>query len=266
MTHSDRTYLDYNAGAPLLDCAREAVLHALDAHGNASSVHFEGRRARKITESARNSLAKLVKANPANIIFTSSATEAANHALSPDIVMGGQQVNASKLYFSATEHPCVLQGGRFSEKDRIPIPVNNSGIIEINVLEQLLSRHDQSTGLPMVAVMMANNETGVIQPVGKIAQLVNRFNGLFVIDAVQALGKIPVSAEEMGAHFAIFSGHKIGAPQGCGALVFGSGSVSPNPLLRGGGQENFHRAGTENVAAISGFGAACNWHAENLTN
>ncbi len=265
MAGSTRTYLDYNAGAPLLDCAREAAIEVYSNSGNASSVHFEGRAARKTVEAARVTFAKLVDVNAANVIFTSSATEAANHALSPRIRAGGQTLTATKLYCSAIEHPCVLQGGRFSKENTIPVSVLESGLLDQDHLKTLLDNHDHSAGMPMVAVMLANNETGVIQPVQEIADLVHQYNGIFVVDAVQGLGKMPVLIKEIGADFSIFSGHKIGAPQGCGALVLSSGSLYPEPLLRGGGQENFHRAGTENVAAIAGFSAACNWHLENLT-
>ena len=178
---------------------------------------------------------------------------------------GNETLEVSKLYYSAIEHPCILEGGRFPKQECETIKVLESGVIDIAHLEELLDNHDQASGMAMVSVMYANNETGVIQPVQEISEIVHRYNGIFLVDAVQALGKFPVSVRETGADFLIFSGHKIGAPQGCGALVFASGSLLPMPLQTGGGQENFRRAGTENVAAISGFGAACRWHSENLT-
>jgi len=265
MAISSRTYLDYNASAPMLDCARDSMVAALGNAGNASSVHFEGRAARKTIEDARSALASLIDCKPANIIFTSGATEAANHVLSPIVRAGGQNLNVSKLYLSATEHPCVLSGGRFSKENLMEVPVANNGILDLIALENILAAHDASTGLPMVAVQYANNETGVVQPLPEIAELVHAHDGFFVVDAVQALGKEAFTLEETDADFLILSSHKIGGPQGVGAIVLRDGSLSPMPLLTGGGQENYHRGGTENVAAIAGFGAACSWHQENLT-
>ncbi len=260
-----RTYLDYNASAPLLDTARDAMLGTMVHAGNASSVHFEGREARKAIESARSALGELVGAAPAQIVFTSGATEAANQALCPVIRAGGKEVSVSALYHSAIEHPCVLAGGRLPAGACNAIPVTEAGIVDTAALEALLEAHDQTAGAPMVAVMLANNETGVIQPVEQISEITHRYNGFMLVDAVQALGKTPVSVSETGADFLIFASHKIGGPQGCGALVLANPSVSPMPFVRGGGQENYHRAGTENTAAIAGFGAACRWHLENLT-
>lgn len=265
MVQQARYYLDYNASAPLLDCARDSMIEAMSEGGNASSVHFEGRAARKTIEKARSSFASLINFKANNVIFTSGATEAANHVLSPVIRAGGHELNVSKLYLCATEHPCILQGGRFA-KDQIEIlPTNQDGILDIQVLETALENHDVETGHPMVAVQMANNETGVIQPVNKIAEVIHKYDGFMVVDAVQALGKMPLSIEETGADFLIFSSHKIGGPQGVGAIVLRDASLSPMPLLSGGGQENYHRGGTENTASIAGFGAACEWHKENLT-
>ena len=265
MVQQTRHYLDYNASAPLLDCARESMIEAMQETGNASSVHFEGRLAKKNIEKARSSFASLIDFKASNIIFTSGATEAANHVLSPIIRAGGHELQVSKLYISATEHPCILQGGRFS-KDQIEIvPTDKNGILNLEVLESKLQNHDTEAAHPMVAVQLANNETGVIQPVKKIAEVIHNYDGFLVVDAVQALGKMPLSIEETGADFLIFSSHKIGGPQGVGAIVLRDASLSPMPLLSGGGQENYHRGGTENVAAIAGFGTACEWHQENLT-
>ncbi len=266
MVQQTRHYLDYNASAPLLDCARESMIEALSASGNASSVHFEGRNARKLIEKARASFASLINFKASNIIFTSGATEAANHVLSPIIRAGGHELKISKLYIGATEHPCVLQGGRFS-KDQIEIlPVDENGFIELGALDAMLSEHNAYNGnCAMVSIQLANNETGVIQNIENIASIVHGQNAFLVVDAVQALGKMPLSIEETGADFLIFSSHKIGGPQGVGAIVLRDAALSPMPLLNGGGQENYHRGGTENVAAITGFGAACEWHQENLT-
>lgn len=255
-----RTYFDYNASAPLLNSAREAMFDVLNQTKitgiNASSVHYEGRNARKIVEKARMQLGKAIGAGSNQIIFTSGASEAATHALSPTIRAGGKVVEVSKLYIAASEHPCVLAGGRFDKKNIELLPILESGLLDIAALENKLEAHDKTTGAPMVAVMYANNETGVIQPVSKISEIVLKHDGFLTVDAVQALGKIPLDIAALGAHFVILSSHKIGGPHGAGALIFGDASISPQPLISGGGQENFQRAGTENVAAIAGFGAA----------
>ncbi|MCB1387117.1 MAG: cysteine desulfurase [Nitratireductor sp.] len=252
----ERLYLDYNATAPLLDAARAAMNHALETGGNASSVHSEGRAARALVEQARRQLGGAIAAAASQIVFTSGASEAAAHALSPLIRAGGTDIPVSRLYVSAIEHPCVLAGGRFAA-DRVEIlPVTQAGVIDLAALEAALKAHDRSQGSPMVAVMLANNETGAVQPVRQVADLVHAHDGFLVVDAVQAFGRMPLSIADLQAHFVILSSHKIGGPQGAGALVFGDASISPAPMIRGGGQENFQRAGTENVAAIAGFGAA----------
>lgn len=265
MSSLERHYLDYNASAPLLDCARSAMIEVLASHGNASSVHHDGRKARKLIEKARSSLAALVNSKASNVIFTSGATEAANHVLSPVIRAGGHALNLSRLFICATEHPCVLEGGRF-DTDKIEIlPTDKNGMLDLDALHSALAGIEDMDGHPMVAVQFANNETGVIQNLSKLAQVIHDKEGFLVVDGVQALGKIPVNMEETGADFMIFSSHKIGGPQGAGAIVLRDASLSPMPMLKGGGQENYHRGGTENVAAISGFGAACEYHLENLT-
>lgn len=265
MVQQNRHYLDYNASAPLLDCARESMIEALSAAGNASSVHFEGRNARKLIEKARASFASLINCKASNIIFTSGATEAANHVLSPVIRAGGHELRISKLYVSATEHPCIIKGGRFPKEKIEILSTDKNGILNLEVLDSKLQNHDAEAGHPMVAVQLANNETGVIQPVKQIAEVIHNYDGFLLVDAVQALGKMPLSIEETGADFLIFSSHKIGGPQGVGAIVLRDAALSPMPLLDGGGQENYHRGGTENVSAIAGFGAACEWHQKNLT-
>lgn len=251
-----RTYLDYNAGAPLLPAARDAMSEILLFTGNPSSIHAEGRNMRKHVEHARSLIADHLGCLPGQIIFTSGATEAANQALSPAIQVSGRQTNASRLYVAATEHPCVLSGGRFDPSDIETVPVFENGVIDSDALDEILARHDATQGAPLVGVMLANNETGVIQPIGKVGEIVRRHGGYLVVDAVQGLGKIEIDLAGLGADFVLLSAHKIGGPQGAGALVLGSKSVSPASLLTGGGQESYHRAGTENVAAIAGFGAA----------
>lgn len=251
-----RTYLDYNASAPMLECARNALLSAIEVQGNPSSVHSEGRAARALIESARSSLAGALGGKGSQIIFTSGASEAAAHALSPIVRSGGRDISLSHLYVSAVEHPCVLNGGRFPSNQISTLPVDASGCLDIDALDHALRSHDHSAGSPMVAVMMANNETGCLQPVEKIADCVHAHDGFLVVDAVQAFGRVPLDVSSLGAHFVILSSHKIGGPKGAGALVLGDASISPAPLVTGGGQENFQRGGTENTPAIAGFGAA----------
>ena len=252
----DRTYMDWNATAPLMAPARDACVAALDLVGNPSSVHGEGRRLRSLVESARRDVAALAGAEPAHVIFTSGATEAANLVLTPDFRMGRTPITIGRLYVSAIEHPAVREGGRFAAEKVAQIPVSSAGVVDLAALEALLAGHDTADGLPMVAIMLANNETGIVQPVRVAAEIVHRFGGLMVVDAVQAAGRMALSMEALGADFLILSSHKLGGPKGAGALVSRGEVLMPKPLIHGGGQEKGHRSGTENVAAITGFAAA----------
>jgi cysteine desulfurase len=251
-----RIYLDWNATAPLMGAAREAMLDALSMPGNPSSVHAEGRAARAVIEKARREVAHLVGAEPAHVTFTASATEAANQVLSPIYRMGKSRVALGRLYLSAIEHPAVRAGGRFSADQVTEVPVTRSGILDVDALAAQLASHDPADGLPLVAVMLVNNETGIIQPIREISATVKKFGGLLVVDAVQAAGRIPLSIADLGADFLILSAHKLGGPKGVGALVSRGETLMPEPLVRGGGQEKGHRAGTENLAAVTGFGAS----------
>ncbi|HSO47442.1 MAG TPA: cysteine desulfurase family protein [Rhizobiaceae bacterium] len=254
MFSTPRIYFDYNASAPLNPAARAAMVEALECDGNPSSIHREGRELRKRVEHARGIIASHCGVAPKQVIFTSGASEAATLAMSPVLRRGTGEVRCSKLYVSAIEHPCVLSGGRF---DNIEImPVTRLGVIDLGVLDVRLSRHDHAKGAPFVAVMLANNETGVIQPIGEVADLVHRHGGYLLVDAVQGLGRLDIAMSAHGADFIIISAHKAGGPRGIGALILANAGLAPAPLLKGGGQENYHRAGTENVAAIAGFGAA----------
>ncbi|MCJ8509662.1 cysteine desulfurase [Rhizobium lemnae] len=252
----DRVYLDWNATAPLSGAAREAMLGALELPGNASSVHAEGRAARAAIDKARRHVAALVSADPQHVIFTSGATEAANWVLTPSFKMGRSPLTIGHLYVSAIEHPAIREGGRFGRVQVSEIPVLPTGLVDLDALKVLLERHDSSAGLPMVAVMLVNNETGVIQPVAEAAKLVRAVGGLLVVDAVQAVGRIAVDITELDADFLILSSHKIGGPKGVGALVMRGEVMMPSVLVRGGGQEKGHRSGTENFPGIVGFGAA----------
>ena len=250
-----RTYLDANAGLPLLPEAREALLEALGC-ANPSSVHAEGRAARQFVEAARAEVGAAVGAKPDHVIFTSGATEAAALALASRVSSGKSTIHAGQLYVGATEHPCVLAGGRFAADTVTRLPVDRNGVLNLEALEQVLQQHDHTAGPPYVALMLANNETGVIHPVAQAAQVAKAFDALVFCDAVQALGRIPVDIAALGVDFLAISGHKIGGPQGSGALVLADDTVRPEPLLTGGGQERRRRSGTENVPAITGFGVA----------
>jgi cysteine desulfurase len=248
---AERVYLDWNATTPLRPEAKAAMAKAWELAGNPSSVHAEGRQARRLVEDARAAIAAAVGAAPRNVTFTSGGTEANALALVPGVRRtGGQPVQ--RLRVSAIEHASVLSGGRFSPKDVGRIGVLKSGVVDMEDLRDRLAEGPAA----LVSVMAANNETGGIQPTGAIADLVHRAGSVLHVDAVQMLGKIPISINVLGADLMSLSAHKIGGPKGVGALVRAEGVDGIEPLLSGGGQERGHRAGTENVAGIAGFGAA----------
>jgi len=250
---AERAYFDWNATAPLRAEARAAMVAALDASGNASSAHAEGRAARKLVEDARAQVAGLVGAEARQVTFTSAATEANALALQP--LFEGQ-----RLFVSAVEHPSVRSGGRFTQNTELA--VNSDGVVDLDALQAALA----GTERPFVSVMLANNETGVIQPIRPIADIVHAAGGLLHVDAVQGPGRIECRFGDLGADMLSLSAHKLGGPQGAGALIRRA-DIHLQPLIRGGGQERGLRAGTENVAAIAGFGAAAaavaaNWRSE----
>ena len=248
-------YLDYNASAPLLPEARAAMLSALDADGNPSSVHGPGRRLKAMVQTARRQVAALTGAAPDHVVFTSGATEAAAFVLTPHFSMGRSPLTIRHLFVAASDHPCVLSGGRFGADDVTRLPVGPDGLLDPGAVDRALAGK-AGEGPVMLAVHLANNETGVIQPAAALGEVARRHGAIFVLDAVQAVGRIPVDIEATGADYLIVSAHKIGGPKGAGALVARSDLMMPLPLVAGGGQERGHRAGTENVAAIAGFGAA----------
>jgi cysteine desulfurase len=248
----ERAYFDWNATAPLREGARATMVAALGVPGNASSVHSEGRAARKLIEAARAQVAALVGAEPKNVTFTSGATEANMLALTPALVAGGRKEPRDRLLVSSVEHPSVSCGGRFAASQVEQLPVDGDGVVDLEALKAALAKAER----PLVSVMLANNETGVIQPIRAIADIVHAANGLLHVDAVQGAGRIDCDITALGADLLSLSAHKLGGPQGAGALVRRDGIHIAEPLIRGGGQERGLRAGTENVAAISGFGAA----------
>ncbi|WFU13816.1 cysteine desulfurase family protein [Bradyrhizobium sp. CB3481] len=246
----ERVYLDWNATTPLRPEARAAMAAAWDIAGNPSSVHAEGRQARRVVEDARAAIAAAVGGRPQDVVFTSGGTEANALALTPGVRHGSGQP-ARRLLVSAIEHTSVLSGGRFSPEAIGTIDVTGSGLVDLDHLRRLLA-----AGPPaLVSVMLANNETGAIQPISEVADVVHEAGGLLHIDAIQALGKIPFEIKSLNADLITLSAHKIGGPKGVGALVLGE-DVQLEALLRGGGQELGRRAGTENVAGIAAFGAA----------
>lgn len=238
---TQRVYLDWNATAPLRPEARAAMVAVLD--GNPSSVHAEGRAARRRIEEAREKVAALVGAEPRNVVFTSGGTEANMLALAPG-------AGRTRLLVSAIEHASVLAGGRFATVEQIPVTAD--GLLDLVVLQRRLAEGEGA----LVSLMSANNETGVVQPICEAARLVHEAGGLLHVDAVQAPGRIPCDINALGADLLTLSAHKMGGPQGVGALVRRVETLHVEPLIKGGGQERSTRAGTENVAGIAGFGAA----------
>ena len=247
----DRVYFDWNATTPLRREAREAMAAAWDLGGNPSSVHAEGRQARRLVEAARASIAAAVGALPRNVIFTSGGTEANALALTPGLRRGtGPAVE--RLAVSAIEHASVLAGGRFPSATISTIGVTGSGVLDLDWLRAALAGGPPA----LVSVMAANNETGALQPVREAAEIVHAAGGLLHVDAIQAFGKIRLDISDINADLVTVSAHKLGGPKGVGAVILAEGLQGFEPLLRGGGQELGRRAGTENVAGIAGFGAA----------
>ncbi|GEO13622.1 cysteine desulfurase family protein [Microvirga aerophila] len=262
MATDQRTYLDYNATSPLRPEVADVVVRALQLSGNPSSVHSEGRAARAAIEAAREKVARLIGSKTKNVILTSGGTEASNLVLSPSFRRLGQP-GADRLLIGATEHPCGLDGHRFPADAVERIPVGADGVLD---LAWLRTRLEQAEGQRfLVSVQLANNETGVLHPVAEAARLVHEHGGLIHTDAVQAAGKVPVDMAELGVDVLTISAHKIGGPKGIGAVALASDQLEiPDRLIRGGGQEKGYRAGTENVAAIAGFGAAAEIALANL--
>ena len=234
------SYLDYNASAPLCDEARAALVGALGVTGNPSSVHRSGRAARRLVEDARERVAAMVGAAPDQVVFTSGGTEANNLAL--------RGTGRRAVLVSATEHDSVLEAA----PEAVRIPVDGEGLVDPGALDELLGEAEHPA---LVSVMLANNETGVIQPVAEIARIAHRHGALLHCDAVQGAGRLAIDFAALGADLMTLSSHKIGGPRGVGALIV-AGSIDLAALNVGGGQERGRRAGTENVAGIAGFGAA----------
>jgi cysteine desulfurase len=237
---SARHYLDANASEPLRPEARAAVLNALRVTGNPSSVHGEGRQARRILEDARETLAVRFGARPERVVFTSGATEANAFAL--HALCGGR-----RLVIGATEHDSI----RAHAPDAIVLPVDHRGVVELEATAPILEQRPA-----LVALMLANNETGTLQPVAEAAALCRRRGAILHVDAVQAAGRLPVDLGALGAHSLSLSSHKLGGPPGAGALMLAADALAERPLIAGGGQERGWRGGTPALPAIAGFAAA----------
>jgi cysteine desulfurase len=258
---SERVYLDWNATTPLRAEARDAMAAAWDLQGNPSSVHAEGRQARRLVEAARSAIADAVGASPRDVVFTSGGTEANALALTPGL-RRASGLPVQRLLVSAIEHASVLAGGRFPADAIGMIGVDGSGLLDLDRLRAALA----GGPVALVSVMLANNETGALQPISEVADIVHSAGGLLHVDAIQAFGKIPLEIKAIGADLVTLSGHKIGGPKGVGAVVVAEGVSGLEPQLRGGGQELGRRAGTENVAGIAGFGAAARAAMNSLGN
>ncbi len=233
-------YLDYNASAPVRPEAAAALARVLGVTGNPSSVHRFARLARREMEDAREAVAALAGARPEEVVFTSGGTEANNLALAG--------TRRQRILVSAGEHDSVLNAADHAER----VPLTRDGVVDLAALQARLGAGARPA---LVSVMLANNETGVIQPLARVAEAAHGRGALVHCDAVQAAGKIPVDMAALGVDLMSLSAHKLGGPQGVGALIVGE-AVELAPLLRGGGQERRRRAGTENVPGIAGFGAA----------
>ena len=241
-------YLDYNATTPVKPAVLRAVIAAMEMGGNPSSVHGFGRKARRLVENAREAVAGLVSCVPEQVVFTSCGTEANHLAL-----LGSGR---SRLVISATEHDSVLRAA----PNAVRVPVSQDGQIDLTALDRALAADAEPA---LVSVMLANNETGVIQPIRAVVEIARRYGALVHTDAVQAPGRIALSFSDLGVDMMSLSAHKMGGVLGAAALVLRDG-LSMAPQLRGGGQERGLRAGTENVPAIAGFGIAADLASQDL--
>jgi len=243
-------YLDHNATARVRPQAISAMLEVLENVGNPSSIHAAGRTARAIMEQARADIGTLIAAPESTVIFTSGGTEANAVALESAVASG-----ARRLVISAIEHDSIQETSRVLGVEVEALPVTHEGVADLAWLRERLARWDAEDGKPFVALMLANNETGVIQPVADAAEIVRSANGWLHVDAIQAAGKIALDSRALGADTLSISAHKLGGPQGIGALTFGP-RATLSRRQHGGGQERGRRGGTENLPGIAGFGAA----------
>jgi cysteine desulfurase len=235
-------YLDYNAGASARPEVVAAMAEALAVAGNPSSVHGPGREARRLIEQARARVARLAGGAAEGVVFTSGGTEANALALAG--------CGRARVIVSDIEHASVLQNAPSAER----IPVDGEGVVDLAALQRLLAADARPA---LVSLMLANNETGVIQPVAEAARLAHARGALLHCDAAQAPGRLSQHLGELGVDLLTLSAHKLGGPAGVGALVLADPDLPLAPFLLGGGQERRRRAGSENTAGIVGFGLAC---------
>lgn len=255
-----RHYLDHNATAPVRPEVIEAVADAMTRDGNSSSVHEEGRRARKAVEDARERLRALVNAPVNGVIFTSGGTEAIHYALHGMVGAG----HVRRIFISAIEHAAVPGNAATTGAEVEIVPATATGIIDLEALKECVRSYREESGDGfMLCLMFANNETGVLQPVREAADIVHEAGGYLFVDAAQAAGKVPVNFVMSGADIMAVTAHKFGGPVGIGALIAGP-NLALEPVMRGGGHESNRRAGTHNVPAIAGFGVACDLAVESL--
>lgn len=238
-------YLDYNATAPIRPQVVKAMAAAMERPLNPSSVHGFGRQAKRLMDDARQKILESVNAEGYNLVFTGSGTEANN------LACGVRSVACDVFVVSAVEHSSVLNVA----SGAIKIPVEVSGVVQMEAVKKLLHAARRTPHAPLVSIQLANNETGIIQPIAEIARVVHEAGGMLHVDAVQGLGKIPLDVSILNVDMLTLSAHKIGGPQGVGALLFKLG-IEIKPQILGGGQELGLRAGTQNVAGIVGFGVA----------
>jgi cysteine desulfurase len=244
------TYLDHNAITPIRPEAEAAVLRALRASGNPSSVHAAGREARTLLDEARGRVAAALHVHPRDLVFTSGATESATLAIRGALAAAPE--GRTGLVVTAVEHPCVLDLARALSLGGTPVqvvPVDRRGVVDVEVLG-----HAVGTETALVCCMLANNETGVLQPVAEAADLAHAAGALLLCDAVQAAGKLPVDLPALRVDLAAITAQKFGGPRGAGALWIAPG-VRLSPIA-GGHQERGRRAGTENLPGLAGMGAA----------
>lgn len=241
---SENIYMDYNATAPVKKAVIDAMVDAMASVGNASSVHASGRNARKIIEEARAKVAALVNARPRDIVFTSGGTEANNAVI--------KGTGAASLIISNIEHDSILAAAKGTDVPKFSIDVDESGVVCLDHLRKILMDAPKPA---LISIMMANNEIGTLQPIKEAAIIAREFDAIIHSDGVQACGKVEIDFNDLDVDYLTLSAHKMGGPQGMGAIIM-KPTAPLKALIEGGGQELGRRSGTENTSAIAGYGIA----------